>query len=1010
MVWAEKQQKARGKGQKKEGGYYKDTVSLPKTDFNLRANSVKREPEIQKIWADLNVYEKLIKENEGELFTLHDGPPYANGDLHTGHALNKILKDFINRYQMLQGRKVRFRPGWDCHGLPIELKVLQSMSDEQRKDLTPIKLRYKARDFAIKTMKAQREQFQRYGVWGDWEDPYLTLLPEYEAKQLEVFGKMLLNGYIYRGRKPVHWSPSSGTALAEAELEYPEGHTSPSIYVAMPLTAAPENPSRELAEALDSAAFAIWTTTPWTIPANLAVAVNGDLTYTVVKVTSGEGSLALNVSKLVVAEDLVETLAEKWGVELEKVAVFKGRDLEGATYKHPLYDRTSPVVIGGDYITTDSGTGLVHTAPGHGQEDYQIGLRYGLDLLSPVDAEGCFTEEAGPGFAGLFVQKEGNSAVIKSLTEAGVLLFKESYAHKYPYDWRTKKPTIFRATSQWFASVDGFRDEALEAIRGVKWIPEAGERRITAMTEGRSDWCISRQRKWGVPIPVFYDKDTDEPFMNETTIAHIVSLVREKGSDVWFEAEVADLLPPQYVSEAARLRKGEDTMDVWFDSGSSWAGVVEQTEGLGLPADLYLEGSDQHRGWFQSSLLTAVAATGKAPYKAVLTHGFVLDDKGYKMSKSLGNVVDPRQVIEGGKDQKKQPGLGADVLRLWVASVDYTSDVMIGGFILQQIADTYRKLRGTLRFLVGNLHDFDPAQHAVPYEELPLTDRYILAAFADLATEVKAAYESYQFYKVYQAAMRFAVTDLSNFYLDAAKDRLYIRGADSPQRRSCQTVMRHLLEGLAVMIAPLTPHMAEDVWQALPYEHPAGSIFQAGWATPASAWTSIPEEERQDVAAMLAVRDLVNKVCEEARNGKAIGANLDAEVIVHCGEPRLAAALSRFFATGDEGNGNSAAPCEGNGVDLLKFCLIVSEARLAGSVEEAAAASFTVAEVLEGYEGTVTVGVGKATGGKCSRCWNYSPLVGSDKEHPELCERCSPVIREMGIPSPLTAAAEPTTV
>eukprot|EP00873_Tetraselmis_striata_P008372 jgi/Tetstr1/428636/TSEL_018624.t1 len=579
MVWAGKGADASQKKSKpkKEASYYKDTVLLPQTKFNLRANSVQREPEIQKLWQEMDVYNELMKNNPGEPYTLHDGPPYANGDLHIGHALNKILKDFINRYQMLQGRRVRYRPGWDCHGLPIELKVLQSMSDEARANLTPLKLRYKARDFAVKTMKSQRDQFRRYGIWGDWEEPYLTLLPEYEAKQLEVFGKMLLNGFIYRGRKPVHWSPSSGTALAEAELEYPEGHTSPSIYVAMPLSAPPAGASAETAAALEGAAFAIWTTTPWTIPANQAVAVNGDLKYAVVE-ASGEGASSLASARLVVAEELIDTLADKWGLTLTKVAVLTGADLEGASYTHPLYSRSSPVVVGGDYITTESGTGLVHTAPGHGQEDYQVGLKYGLDLLSPVDAEGCFTSEAGEQFVGKFVQDEGNDAVIQALTSAGALLKQEKYAHKYPYDWRTKKPTIFRATSQWFASVDGFRDEALAAIEGVKWIPEVGQAPHHGHDGGRNDWCISRQRKWGCPSRCFTTGHRRGPFMNEGTIAHMWPSLRREGSDIWFQAEVADLLPPEYQGEAGRLRKGEDTMDVWFDSGSSWAGVVEQTE------------------------------------------------------------------------------------------------------------------------------------------------------------------------------------------------------------------------------------------------------------------------------------------------------------------------------------------------------------------------------------------------------------------------------------------------
>ncbi|KAJ9521483.1 hypothetical protein QJQ45_008884 [Haematococcus lacustris] len=677
---------------------YSSTISLPVTPFSLRANSVVREPQIQALWEQQQVYEKLLDSNPGPAFTLHDGPPYANGDLHIGHALNKVLKDIINRYQLLRGRKARFVPGWDTHGLPIELKVLQSLpgawqpgdrlwagswveagwklrgsagGQSERRSIGVTELRTKAREYALKAIDAQRNQFKRYGIWGDWSAPYITLQPGYEAAQLSVFGRMFLNGHIYRGRKPVHWSPSSRTALAEAELEYPEGHKSRSIYVAMPMEAVGPNVDPEDAEHLKGAAFAIWTTTPWTIPANLAVAVNGQLEYSLVAV-QGEDTVGWSCKKLVVASDLVPKLQDKLGVQLLVLARLPGASLEGCTYRHPLFERVSPLVLGGDYITTDTGTGLVHTAPGHGQEDYQVGLRCGLPLLSPVDDAGCFTHEAGPRFAGKSVQVTTRGA------EVGALLLEEQYAHKYPYDWRTKKPTIFRATSQWFASVDGFKAQSLEAIRQVTWVPAAGQTRITSMTEGRNDWCISRQRKWGVPIPVFYDKQSDEPLMTEDTISHVTQLVAQQGSDCWWTLPIEELLPPSLAHLAPSLRKGEDTMDVWFDSGSSWAGVLQTTPGLTFPADLYLEGSDQHRGWFQSSLLTSVAATGQAPYKQVLTHGFALDEKGAKMSKSLGNVVDPRIVIEGGKDERKDPPYGADVLRMWVASVDFTSDVMVG--------------------------------------------------------------------------------------------------------------------------------------------------------------------------------------------------------------------------------------------------------------------------------------------------------------------------------------------
>mgnify|MGYP000223530775 FL=1 len=620
---------------------YKDTVNLPKTDFNMRANAIKREPELQQFWAEQTIYERLSQTNPGEIFVLHDGPPYANGSLHMGHAMNKVLKDIINKYQLLQGRKVRYVPGWDCHGLPIELKVLQAMKLEDRQQLTPIKLRRKAKKFALKTVEQQSKGFQRYGVWGDWENPYLTLNPKYEAAQIGVFGQMVLKGYIYRGLKPVHWSPSSKTALAEAELEYPEGHTSPSIYAAFPMTKAAPGIKEILDPFLPNLGVAIWTTTPWTIPGNLAVAVNPELTYAVV-----EGGSQTNQSQfLLVAADLVEKLSTTLETPLTVKTTVKGEALENCTYQHPLFERESKIVIGGDYITTESGTGLVHTAPGHGQEDYGVGQRYGLPILSPVDADGKFTAEAGQ-FAGLNVLKDGNPAIIEALNTAGSLLKEVPYVHKYPYDWRTKKPTIFRATEQWFASVEGFRDEAINAIASVKWIPAQGQNRITPMVADRSDWCISRQRSWGVPIPVFYDEETNEPLLNEETIGYVQGIIAEKGSDAWWELSVEELLPESYRNNGKTYRKGNDTMDVWFDSGSSWAAVAEQREELRYPVDIYLEGSDQHRGWFQSSLLTSVASNGYAPYKTVLTHGFVLDDQGRKMSKSLGNILEPAIIIE----------------------------------------------------------------------------------------------------------------------------------------------------------------------------------------------------------------------------------------------------------------------------------------------------------------------------------------------------------------------------
>eukprot|EP00891_Asterochloris_glomerata_P006431 jgi/Astpho2/6431/fgenesh1_pm.00094_%23_1_t len=963
-------------------GPYKDTVNLPQTKFNMRANSVQREPQIQKLWDQNQIYRGLVNDTSKEKFILHDGPPYANGELHIGHALNKILKDFVVKFQLLNNKAARFVPGWDCHGLPIELKVLQSMTDEQRRALTPISLRRKARDFALKTVKQQALGFQRWGVWGDWDQPYLTLDPEYEAAQLQVFGKMVLNGHIYRGRKPVHWSPSSQTALAEAELEYPEGHVSPSIYVAMPIeSTGPDVPS-QLQETLQGAALAIWTTTPWTIPANAAVAVNADLQYVLVE-----------AERLVVGQDLVETLEGKLGVKLNSLGAISGAQLDGCTYRHPIFDRISRLVIGGDYITTESGTGLVHTAPGHGQEDYQVGLKYNLPMLSPVDDAGIFTEEAGQ-FQGLQVQEEGNKAVIEALQQAGALMKQERYQHKYPYDWRTKKPTIFRATDQWFASVEGFRQQALEAISTVEWIPATGANRIRSMTEGRADWCISRQRKWGLPIPVFYYKDSGEPLMTQETIDHITSVIAEKGSDCWYQMPVEALLPDSLKGQADRLDKGQDTMDVWFDSGSSWAGVLSEHEGLQLPADLYLEGSDQHRGWFQSSLLTCVAATGRAPYKQVLTHGFLLDEKGLKMSKSIGNTVDPRIVVEGGKDQKAEPPYGADVLRLWVASVDYTQDVVIGGRILTQVSDVYRKLRFTVRYLLGNLHDFDPAQHEVPFSQLPSTDRYILACLTTVLQETHTSYSKYSFFRFFQAMQRFVVQDLSNFYLDIAKDRLYVRQGDSSDRRACQTVLAALLQGMLPAIAPVLAHMAEDAWEHLPWSQPKGSVFEAGWFQAPPEWHQVPEDELRMWHTLRSVRDHANSVLEKARGQKFLGAALEAKVLVHCSEGWLQERLHHLNAAD-------------NGIDPLRYLFISSQAEVTDQAS-VQAADFSGQLDIDGA-GQVSVGILRAEGQKCSRCWNYSTHCGQDAAHPELCERCLPVIQRINFTVP-TASKQPAGV
>jgi len=943
---------------------YKDTVNLPQTDFDMRANASKREPEIQKFWQDEQIYEKLAQNNPKELFILHDGPPYANGSLHIGHALNKILKDIINKYKLLQGYKVRYVPGWDCHGLPIELKVLQSLKSSEKEGLTPLKLRQKAHDFALQTQKEQCEGFKRYGVWGDWENPYLTLQPEYEAAQIAVFGKMALKGYIYRGLKPVHWSPSSQTALAEAELEYPEGHTSRSVYVAFPITSVS---TPVLTPFLPNLSVAIWTTTPWTLPGNLAVALNPELNYSVVETSES--------NYLIVATDLVEKLADTFNRTLTIKATVKGLELEHTKYRHPLFDRESAILIGGDYVTTDSGTGLVHTAPGHGQEDYIVGQRYGLPILSPVDDKGNFTAEAGQ-FAGLNVLKDANEAIILALTEKGALLKEEAYQHKYPYDWRTKKPTIFRATEQWFASVEGFRELALEAIDSVRWIPATGKNRITSMVSERSDWCISRQRSWGVPIPVFYDEETNEPLLNEETINHVQAIFAVKGSNAWWELSVEELLPPSYRDNGRSYRKGMDTMDVWFDSGSSWNAVANARPELSYPADMYLEGSDQHRGWFQSSLLTSVAANGIAPYKTVLTHGFVLDEQGRKMSKSLGNVIDPNVIINGGKDQKKEPAYGVDVIRLWVSSVDYTNDVNIGQNILKQLVDIRNKIRNTARFLLGSLNDFDPVKDAVAYEDLPEIDRYMLHRISEVFTEVTAAFESFQFFRFFQTVQNFCVVDLSNFYIDIAKDRLYISDPNSFRRRSCQTVYAIALENLAKAIAPVLSHLAEDIWQFLPYKTPYLSVFESGWLNIDPAWNN--RELADKWAKLRQLRTEVNKVMETARNDKAIGASLEAKVLLYVPDETLQQELELF---------NNCDSLTGNKVDELRYLFLSSQVELVSDISAIQTAEY------KGESDFVSVGIIKADGEKCDRCWNYSTQVGKFADDPTICERCNAALK-----------------
>ena len=954
---------------------YKDTLNLLQTSFGMRANATQREPELQAFWREKKIDFELGLNNSGETFTLHDGPPYANGTLHMGHALNKVLKDIINKFQLMKGKKVCFVPGWDCHGLPIELKVLQQLDKEQRSALTPFKLRKKAAAYARKQIDNQMKGFKRWGIWADWDKPYLTLDKNYEAAQIELFGEMVLSGYIYRGLKPVHWSPSSQTALAEAELEYPEDHTSISAYIAFPAIHLPEElrlnlvqqgfnfPSseQELSKVLK---IAIWTTTPWTLPANLAISINERLDYVFAKINENQF--------IILAQDLLKSVSEKLSIDLRSIATVKGALLEGIIYNNPLFSRNSPVIIGGDYVTTETGTGLVHTAPGHGVDDFNTGRKNGLEVLCPVNEKGFFTSEAGQ-FEGLNVLKDANQQILKALDEQGLLLKEELYSHRYPYDWRTKKPTIFRATEQWFASLEGFRDKALDSIGNVIWLPKSGRNRIEAMVKERGDWCISRQRNWGVPIPVFYHRDNGEVLVNAKTLEHIYKLVEALGSDVWWEKEEAELLPEPYRSESHKWRKGTDTMDVWFDSGSSWSGVLKARDLLNFPADLYLEGSDQHRGWFQSSLLTSVAVNDCAPYQQVLTHGFVLDENGRKMSKSLGNIIDPDIIINGGVNKKIDPSYGADVLRLWVSSVDYSVDVPIGKGILKQISDVYRKIRNTSRYLLGNLHDFSPEKDSIPIDELPILDRWMLARTADVIDEIDSAFKAYEFSKFFQTLQGFCVVDLSNFYLDIAKDRLYVSAPDDKRRRSCQTVLSILIETLASLISPVLCHMAEDIWQNIPYKLSEDSVFKKGWPSSSEIWKD--DSLSIHITRLRDLRTTVNRALEECRNKNDIGAALQASIRLDCKFPELQESIDWLNVNGDPE------------VDSLRDWFLVSNLQLGG---EPWAETLCIKE-----DENIIIEVAKARGQKCQRCWHYKLDIIKSRNHDCICSRCVDILNRL---------------
>ncbi|MGF9965597.1 isoleucine--tRNA ligase [Bacillus rhizoplanae] len=915
---------------------YKDTLLMPKTEFPMRGNLPKREPVMQEKWAEVNIYEKVQERTKGRpLFVLHDGPPYANGDIHMGHALNKVLKDFIVRYKSMNGFSAPYVPGWDTHGLPIE----QALTNKgvKRKEMTVAEFRKLCEEYAYEQVSRQREQFKRLGVRGDWDNPYITLEPAYEAQQIKVFGEMAKKGYIYKGQKPVYWSPTSESALAEAEIEYKD-KKSASIYVAFPV-----KDGKNVLEGDEK--FIIWTTTPWTLPANLGISVHPELEYSIVKVDD---------AKYIIASELLETVSKTLEWEnTEVVKTVKGSELEYTVAKHPFYDRDSLVMLG-EHVTTDAGTGCVHTAPGHGEDDFLVGKQYGLEVLCPVDDKGVLTSEA-PGFEGLFYDK-ANKPITEKLEEVGALLKLTFITHSYPHDWRTKQPIIFRATAQWFASIEAFRSELLQAVEETKWVPAWGETRLHNMVRDRGDWCISRQRAWGVPIPVFYAENGD-PIITDETINHVAALFREHGSNVWFEREAKDLLPEGFThpsSPNGEFRKETDIMDVWFDSGSSHQAVLEERDDLQRPADLYLEGSDQYRGWFNSSLSTAVAVTGKAPYKGVLSHGFVLDGEGRKMSKSIGNIVVPKKIM----DQ-----LGGDILRLWVSSVDYQSDVRISDDILKQVAEVYRKIRNTFRFLLGNLADFDPSKDVVPAAELREVDRYMLVKLNDLIVKVKDAYETYEFAAVYHAIHNFCTIDLSSFYLDFAKDILYIEAENNHDRRAIQTVLYDVLVALTKLVTPILPHTADEVWPYVP-----GVVEESVQLTdmPEAVEVEGAEELKGKWDAFMTLRDDVLKALEVARNEKVIGKSLNASITLF-----PTAEMKQMLESISED---------------LKQLFIVSEYKLGGTMEEAPADA-------PKYEHTAVV-VAQATGETCERCWVVSETVGSNADHPTLCERCGEVVKE----------------
>ena len=926
---------------------YSKTLNLPETEFPMRAGLPEREPEFLKYWEENKIYEKKQELHAGhKKFVLHDGPPYANGKIHMGTALNKILKDIIMKYKYAQGFDTPYVPGWDTHGMPIEHAAIKNLG-LNRHELDTLVLRKECHDYALKWIDEQRTDFKRLGVLGDWDHPYITMTHDYEAVQIHVFGEMAKKGYIYKGKKAVYWCPHCETALAEAEIEYGE-EKSPAIFVKMPLVK--DNGMLPEAAQGKPAYIVIWTTTPWTMPANVAIALHPDFEYAWVEC---EGEI------LFMAKEMLEAVGKVCKKDLSNIiGTCKGKDMEYAECRHPFetIDRKSLVVMA-DYVTLEAGTGCVHTAPGHGADDFETGVRYNLPIICPVDGSGKLTAEAGADFAGMFVF-DANVPIIKYLAGLNRLFGKENIRHQYAHCWRCKNPIIYRATEQWFASVDGFREEALNAIANdVQWIPSWGEARIHNMVADRHDWCISRQRVWGVPIPIFYCEDCNEHLVNDDTINAVADLFAKEGSDAWWAHSAEEILPQGTKCPkcgGTHFRKESDIMDVWFDSGSSHAAVCKTRPELAWPADMYLEGSDQHRGWFQSSLLTSVATEGKAPYRAVLTHGYVVDGEGRKMSKSVGNTVAPQEVIAQ---------YGADIIRLWAASSDYKADIRISKEILKQLSEVYRKIRNTIRYILGNTNDFNYETDKVEFKDMLELDRWALMHMQLLKKEVSAAYESYDFHVLYHAIHNFCSIEMSSYYLDILKDRLYAYKADSFERRSAQTAMYEIMLDLVVMIAPVLSFTMEEVWQFM--KKPASmpeSVFMMPWPECKEEYIDEALESKWD--NFIEIRSEITRVLEGARRAKTIGHSLDAKVELHATGEALAILRS----------------VEGD----LATLLIVSQAKLveglAGGVEA------TGREDLK-------VTVQAAEGEKCERCWIYSDTVGKDAEHPTVCARCAAALK-----------------